>query len=91
MNSIETENLRSFAETLTEISLLIGMRYDDIRNVINDSTEVNSLCIQWAEIFEAKNKGREWDGEWMMEVNDFINDKINFILNPANKDVYFNA
>lgn len=33
--------------------------------------------IQWAKEFNKKNAGREWDGEWYDEIEEFFNEKIN--------------
>ena len=42
-----------------------------------DSRELVHSCIEWAAEFEAKNKGREWDGEYMEEIDEFYLQKIN--------------
>ena len=34
------------------------------------------LCIDWTDEFERLNKGREWDGEFFQEIEEFINNKI---------------
>jgi hypothetical protein len=43
---------------------------------IPDSREVIRLCIEWANEFEAKNAGREWDGEYMEAIDAFYTEKI---------------
>lgn len=37
-----------------------------------DSRETISLAIEWAEAFEAKNKDREWDGEYIEEIDAYF-------------------
>jgi hypothetical protein len=42
---------------------------------IEDSREVIRLCIEWAEEFETRHAGREWDGEYMEEIETFYQEK----------------
>jgi hypothetical protein len=42
---------------------------------IPDSREVVRRVIEWAEEFEAKNAGREWDGEYVEEIDAFYAEK----------------
>jgi hypothetical protein len=37
-----------------------------------DSREMCRLCIQWADAFQQKNDGREWDGEYYDELEVFF-------------------
>lgn len=37
-----------------------------------NSREFVRLCIEWAEIFEARNVDREWDGEYIEEIDAFF-------------------
>lgn len=40
------------------------------------SGQAMSDIIEWAKEFNNKNKGRDWDGEWYDELEEFFNDKI---------------
>ena len=37
-----------------------------------DSREFTRLCIEWAEIFHVRHANREWNGEYMEEVDKFF-------------------
>ena len=41
------------------------------------SVQAMGDIIEWAKEFNAKNKGRVWDGEWYDELEEFFNYKIN--------------
>ena len=38
--------------------------------------ELCSIVKKWTDEFEELNKGRNWDGEWMDEVNEFFRKKL---------------
>ncbi len=51
----------------------------------DDSRELIRLVIEWAEIFEARNKGREWDGEYIQEIDSFFFEQYNeWVKNKGN-------
>ena len=41
-----------------------------------DSRDLVHSCINWAAEFEAKNKGRVWDGEYLEEIDAFYTEKL---------------
>ncbi len=59
----------------------------------DDSRELARLCIEWAEEFEKKNAGREWDGEYIEEIDAFfdvkyaawMDSRASMIPNPIKK------
>lgn len=45
------------------------------KTVAEDSQEMARLVIEWAEEFETKNEGREWNGEYTEEIDQFFEEK----------------
>lgn len=41
-----------------------------------DSRRDAQLAVEWSEEFETKNKDREWDGEYLEEIEEFTKQKI---------------
>jgi hypothetical protein len=62
----------SLCEAVSDISMSMGyygFRFPDSRVSVSKS-------IEWAEEFEQKNKGREWDGEYLDEIDAFAVKKM---------------
>jgi len=67
----------SFAETLHDITTQFAdylAKNPGCRP--QDSRELVQTCIQWAELFERDNAGREWDGEYLEEIEAFFEKQI---------------
>ena len=56
---------------------------DEFKFEVEDSRERARLAIIWAEEFDQQNADREWDGEYMEEIEAFAISKIN----AANGDI----
>jgi hypothetical protein len=52
---------------------------DPFANIVNIQGGTGlfyELATVWTDEFEAKNKGREWDGEFFEEIDAFVEGKI---------------
>ncbi len=58
-------------EAVADIAYFAGM--DRLR--IPDSRTMMAIFIGWAEEFEVLNRGREWDGEYIEEIEAFYDKK----------------
>lgn len=76
---------RSFEnETLFDLAVMLGAdlsgdkidRRERTGECFADSRGHQDVLIGWANEFNFKNAGREWDGEYMDEIEDFYNVKI---------------
>ena len=86
-NFMNNKQLRSYSETLVEITLTVGMKYGELRVWINDSMELNSCCIAWAEEFEKLYKLTDWDQvDWIDTIEAFADEKITKVI--TGKDIY---
>ncbi len=76
---------RSYLETYFELSALI---YRDISKevlpeLLKQEHTKHGYCVfytlaeRWADEFEELNKNRQWDGEFIEEIEIFYNNKIN--------------
>jgi hypothetical protein len=63
--------LREYLETLVMMSVELESR-DLPMHLINYIDH----AIEWAEEFEQIHNGRIWDGDWLDEVQDFIDEKL---------------
>ena len=61
------------AENIAEIGYMVG--YEKFRASQN-SRDTNSAILEWADQFTSDNLDREWDGEWMDEIETFTFSKI---------------
>jgi len=74
---------RSLCETLTYMTAEIYQR-DNMLDQYKKRfqmremgfLELNLLLVDWALEFEEQNEGREWDGEWMDEIDLFLDKKL---------------
>ena len=81
-----TNGFISYKETLIELSMNAHreMRKDQLV-LIHTTAEregrggIYSILHDWAMEFEQKNKGREWDGEFLEEVDAFFEEKVKHI------------
>ncbi len=48
----------------------------DVSKLFPDSRETFDTLLGWANEFNTKNVGRQWDGEYMEEVDDFFEAKV---------------
>lgn len=60
-----------FAEAVADLSAMFT-NPDFAPEVPEDSRETVRLVIEWAEIFQARNADREWDGEYLEEIEAFF-------------------
>jgi hypothetical protein len=60
--------MKTNAETVSDLTL----QFAEAEFLPQDSRELPRLVIEWAEIFEARNAGREWDGEYLEEIETFF-------------------
>ena len=77
----------SLLETLVEVTFEVASILQDERHEHyealngfmgkNGFMAVNALCIDISLEFEQVNEGREWDGEWLEELQSFTIQKIN--------------
>lgn len=56
---------------------------DEFKFEVEDSRERARLAIIWAEEFDQRNADREWDGEYMEEIEEFAVSKINAVSDPT--------
>jgi hypothetical protein len=61
----------SLCETVHDLSLNLHNDWVAGRLNVQDSRERAQLAIEWAQEFEAMHQGREWDGEYLEEVDLF--------------------
>jgi hypothetical protein len=73
---------RNWLETYFELTSLIAINANQkptgvVKSVAESqgSVELCTLAIEWTNEFEKLNKGREWDGEFFDEVEDFFRTK----------------
>jgi len=84
MDAETTNEVHSYAETIAIITAnvfsepknyaLFSKLYPE--NEIGYIERLN-IIISWAKDFEQKNENREWDGEYMDEIDTFLNSKLN--------------
>ncbi len=53
----------------------IARNFAHAQLIPEDSREFASKCVEWAEIFQKKNAGREWDGEYIEEIDAFFDEQ----------------
>lgn len=77
MSEISKETY-SLCEVVADLmwNLVSDVETDRIPPLDPDSRETVRLVIVWAHEFEQKNKGREWNGEYMEEIDKFYSEKI---------------
>ena len=74
-----TDPLISLHEDIFQLAMMYGhwAATNDPETVFTGgSGQAMGDIIQWAKEFNAKNVGREWDGEWYDELEEFFNNKI---------------
>jgi len=64
------ESTFSLCEAVADLAWNMGTVRDEAYP--EDSRAAIQAIIQWAEDFEAMNKGREWDGEYMEEIDAYF-------------------
>lgn len=64
--------MKKLLETVADLAYLAGAA----GYYSGDSRRDTDNIIGWAKEFEALNKGREWDGEYMEEIESFFKTKI---------------
>jgi len=84
MDAETINEVHSFAETIAimtanifgepESYLLFSKIYPE--NEVGYIERLNTV-IAWAKDFEQQNEGKEWDGEYMDEIDTFLNLKLN--------------
>lgn len=72
MTSSQKQSNYSLCETVADIAI----RFAHAPWVPEDSRELTRLIIEWAEIFEAHNKDREWNGEYLEAIDAFFDDQF---------------
>ena len=65
--------LKSWQETHYEVCTILGFNDEDH---YENSADQRDACSNWTDEFEQINKGRLWDGEWMEEIEQFVENKI---------------
>lgn len=67
------KDLYGFGEAVFDLALNWGHAYAlQTKAVPEDSREMARLVIEWAEEFETRNEDREWNGEYMEEIDQFF-------------------
>lgn len=67
----------SWQETHYEVCSHVGYKTVEYRQMFdNNSADLRDACKEWTDEFELLHQGREWDGEWMDEVSDFVESKL---------------
>ena len=74
--------METFYEVVATISRETGSEVDTKSRVIKERYEAGGSCAMYSlaeeltDEFEKKNEGREWDGEFLDEVDEFLNEKL---------------
>jgi len=83
MDAETINEVHSFAETISIMTANIfgeTERYLSFSKLYPESEagyiERLNVIISWAKDFEQKNEGRGWDGEYMDEIDTFLNEKL---------------
>lgn len=67
-------NTYSLCEAVADLAMMFATpRYAP--HLPDDSRETIRLVIEWAHDFEALNKDREWDGEYMEEIEAYFHQR----------------
>ena len=70
----KTDRVYSLCEAVADLSMNMALVDENSRP--EDSRSVIAAVIQWATLFEQKNEGRLWDGEYIEKIDQFFVDKF---------------
>lgn len=71
------KEISGLCEAVFEFSQLWAYKVNKGETVPEDSREWFRLSLEWAQEFEKKNEGREWDGEFIDEAESFFDAHYN--------------
>lgn len=74
------------SETLFDLAVMLGgdlaTRRLDYTGIFADSRSHEDTLTVWANEFNEKHRNREWDGEYMEEIEDFYSEKVKSEIRP---------